>query len=274
MTTSTSSTTTTALAPQPAAWFAVGKADIRHIVDEIPNRAGGLALVWLALLEQANRAGSLSFELQRALLAARVHLSRRMVNYHVEDLARLGLLTYRAETRGGDGRLQPTRFTITPSADPVHPGQPIAQGDHPGQPIARTSVAQFLNNIEQENPLSPPQGGFALVSDPPARIKARRTTRRNGRVTANSETMLVIGGWFGRRSTTLWSREEAAALEALGALDPEDLDVLQRFYRADHPAEADYRRRNVVTLLNNWNAEVDKARRWDAQQHRPEGNIV
>jgi hypothetical protein len=42
--------------------------------------------------------------------------------------------------------------------------------------------------------------------------------------------------------------------------DTADLASLEQYYMAKMSADQDYRRRDVVTLLNNWNGEIDRAR--------------
>ena len=67
-----------------------------------------------------------------------------------------------------------------------------------------------------------------------------------------------IGSWFNRRLSTPWSEKEIKALKAVIKLKtpPEDMDLLERRYRSSDP----YLRREIITLLNNWNGEIDKAR--------------
>lgn len=76
----------------------------------------------------------------------------------------------------------------------------------------------------------------------------------------NAETLkLRIGSWFGRRPTTNWSEKETKALKAVVALNtaPEDIDALEARYNSEDP----YLRRDPVTLLNNWNTEIDRAKK-------------
>lgn len=69
---------------------------------------------------------------------------------------------------------------------------------------------------------------------------------------------LRIGSWFGRRPTTNWSEKETKALKAVIALrtPPEDIDALETRYKSGNP----YLRRDIITLLNNWNTEIDRAK--------------
>jgi hypothetical protein len=82
-------------------------------------------------------------------------------------------------------------------------------------------------------------------------------------VLANSPTMIRIGRWFNRREGTLWTVAEAVALLQVHPT-PEDIDLIGDYYEADIDPDADYRRRDLPTLLNNWSGERDRANVWRA----------
>jgi uncharacterized protein YdaU (DUF1376 family) len=67
-----------------------------------------------------------------------------------------------------------------------------------------------------------------------------------------------ISVWFKRRPTTPWSSKEIKALKDVIKLGtpPEDIDLLERRYMSGDQ----YLRREIITLLNNWNGEIDRAR--------------
>ena len=68
-----------------------------------------------------------------------------------------------------------------------------------------------------------------------------------------------IGSWFKRRETTMWSKKELRAVKDLGKIPPEDMELMTKYYESDSP----YKRKDVMTLLNNWNGELDRARQMD-----------
>jgi hypothetical protein len=70
-----------------------------------------------------------------------------------------------------------------------------------------------------------------------------------------------INSWFRRKDTTKWSDKEIRAFRKISK-DPEEIDLLESYYTATIEKREDYRRRNIETLLNNWNGEVDKARQF------------
>ena len=72
---------------------------------------------------------------------------------------------------------------------------------------------------------------------------------------------LMVCKWYRRRPTTKWTEKELKALKAVHKLATPDDDLarLDAYYTRDLPPGKDYRRRDVVTLLNNWNGEIDRA---------------
>lgn len=78
------------------------------------------------------------------------------------------------------------------------------------------------------------------------------------------ELVAIVNKWFRRRQTTKWSAKEMKSLKAVADLQPtdEEIAILDKYYSAEIPEKDDYRRRDVLTLLNNWQGEVDRATRW------------
>ncbi len=72
--------------------------------------------------------------------------------------------------------------------------------------------------------------------------------------------------WFNRREATKWTQKEKRALKAVESLKTpeEDLALLDRFYELKAP----YRRHDPITLMNNWNTEIDRAREWTSNPNR------
>lgn len=93
--------------------------------------------------------------------------------------------------------------------------------------------------------------GASLPSEHPEPMRAR---------------MIRVGALKGRGEGTLWSAAELAAFRMArldGCADHDfenQLAPMQAYYRAVIPREMDYRRRELLTLLNHWSGELDKAR--------------
>lgn len=125
--------------------------------------------------------------------------------------------------------------------------------------IATASVSQCTPSPSPspspDTPLTPQKG-----------VRKNRLTqaeKKRRKVGANSSEMVRIGGWFGRKPSTLWTLAEAEALESLEPIHPDDIKIMEQYYTAD-AGKDDYRRRDVYTLLNNWHSELDRARK-----HKP-----
>ena len=69
---------------------------------------------------------------------------------------------------------------------------------------------------------------------------------------------LRVGAMVRRRPTTQWSTKEIKALKEVFEFNTpeEDLVALEARYQSNDP----YLRRELMTLLNNWNGEIDKIR--------------
>lgn len=84
-----------------------------------------------------------------------------------------------------------------------------------------------------------------------------------------TETQARLSAMFHRRQSTPWSDKEVKTFRKIGAIEPSDLVVLETYYAAAIPNDKDYRRRDLATLLNNFNGEVDRARHFKPESNRP-----
>ncbi len=84
-----------------------------------------------------------------------------------------------------------------------------------------------------------------------------------------------VGAIMHRRPETRWSEKEKAALAALYPLPDEDVKLIEDYYRAPIPEDKNFRRRDLLTLLNNWPGELDRARRHfgSTQPAAPVGSV-
>lgn len=85
----------------------------------------------------------------------------------------------------------------------------------------------------------------------------------------NTPLMVRLNAMFRRKPTTKMNAKELKALAALIGPDgtaPEDFELVEDFHLhyTLPPDGYNPRRRDLLTLLNNWNGECDKARQWKA----------
>ncbi len=69
--------------------------------------------------------------------------------------------------------------------------------------------------------------------------------------------------WFGRRGSTAWQTNEEYALQKFVSAAAEDVSLLDWWFAQDNHFEkyGEGKRKGILAFLNNWVAEVDKARR-------------
>jgi hypothetical protein len=109
-------------------------------------------------------------------------------------------------------------------------------------------------------------------------IRVPRGSVLPAEVADHEKRLLAINAIMGRRDSTRWSEKEFAAFKAAGLAAMDDADFVAQaeavrgYYGAPLPllrscwgvagTEKDFRRRELVTLLNNWPGEVDRAEAW------------
>jgi hypothetical protein len=116
--------------------------------------------------------------------------------------------------------------------------------------VAKTATSENPNEgfpalsknepTKKENPPKPPKGGGQVLLFP---IWKKR-----------------LQAIFNRRDSTVWSAKEMKAFDAACPIDDADLAAVEEYYRAERHKEKNICRRDLLTLLNNWPGEVDRAR--------------
>ena len=119
-----------------------------------------------------------------------------------------------------------------------------------------------LSLIPKENlpPISPPRGHVQSTMN--------LSTKKRVRVEDNTELQVRIGKFFNRKPSTLWSLADAEALLQINPFDGA-VAMLEAYYSATVPDVAKFRRKSLPTLLNNWDEELDKARRFLEKHRQP-----
>jgi hypothetical protein len=88
------------------------------------------------------------------------------------------------------------------------------------------------------------------------KAEPKKQKPKNNNNIPQSETAKRLAALFHRRETTPWSEKEIEAYKALGKIEEEDLQLLERYYATGDK----YLRQNLATLLNNYGGELDRAR--------------
>lgn len=122
----------------------------------------------------------------------------------------------------------------------VSQGKPDSASKSQGKPISEAEA-----DTEPEVPPTGGEGGDSSKKDREDREKLR----------------IEIGSWFRRKPSTPFSEKELKAFRKLPVTSDEDLEVLREYYVSGMTL-LEYQRRDVSTLLNNWNGEIDRAKKW------------
>jgi hypothetical protein len=124
---------------------------------------------------------------------------------------------------------------------------------------ARAKESRFPAPCKQmladDNKCSPPSPSPSPSSSPSTLVLSNRLDLE--------KMALRTGRIFNRRETTLWSEKEMKALKSVMKLNPteEEIALIEKRYAA----KDEYIRTDLLTLLNNWNGEVDRARTFSAK---------
>jgi hypothetical protein len=114
-----------------------------------------------------------------------------------------------------------------------------------------------------EPPISP-KGDWDGVF-PKSSLSKSKTDQKKIRVLRSNEKMAFIGKWFGRKPETLWTVAEAVSLRDINP-SREEVELIANYRDTDN----EFHRRDVSTLLNNWNTELDRARKVVCMGKEPE----
>lgn len=137
-----------------------------------------------------------------------------------------------------------TEENVKPSGNATEPDE-LPLGNGGVTPVSQTEERGKRKEVRGKIPHTP-NGGLE------AREKHRML----------DPTGIRIAGWFGRKASTRWTPKETKALTVLLPLEQSELGLVEAYYLAELPKKTDWRRRDLVTLLNNWPGEADRARDW------------
>jgi len=147
--------------------------------------------------------------------------------------------------------------------------QVISHRSASDQQVITTEELKNERIEEVQSPL-PPSVEFMLDSEDKAPSKPKWNP---------TPSQIMVAGWFRRRPETPWSEKEVKAWKKCPDTLESELELLAAYYKAAISADIDYRRRDLLTLLNNWQGEIDRAKKFQLngnhngsnQRHRSEG---
>lgn len=123
------------------------------------------------------------------------------------------------------------------------------------------------------SPLSPnPPIPTHTHTPPPTRAREEQLTLSDEEETPKppkpwnpTPEQIEVASWFSRRPTTRWSRDEASLWKKLQPIATDDWEAAKWYYSE---SGCPYLRKDLQTLLNNWNGEVDRAKNYDPERDK------
>lgn len=172
-------------------------------------------------------------------------LSRQEFRTAKDFLVKYQFATFRTTTKGTIAKLSDARLFCT--AENASNQQPNQQPTNE-QPVEQPTLNQ-----------RPTSGATTNGEGEKGRRERKREVPPTPAGCGELENFRIrICSWIGRRANTIWTPKEIQGLKAVLALQTpeEDLMALERWF-ADPKS---YHRKDVPALLNNWNAEIDRAK--------------
>jgi hypothetical protein len=151
----------------------------------------------------------------------------------------------------------------------------------PDASVTLTGSNQNLTGKEPEAAPIESANASSLFASPPSSLfndddslsipivtseKKKKNGAQKEKVWEPDEYQKIISEWFGRRERTRWSEKELKAYRKLGAETIKDgIEDLNDYY-SDKSRFAKYKRRSILTLLNNWVTDMDTWVDWLEQK--------
>jgi hypothetical protein len=232
-------------------------------VWEWSKAEGAELLVMLALADFCNDEGECYPGIKRIAFKAR--MSERSVQRIIAKLESIGEIVKDSgaglRVQGSHGGLGCTnKYRLVVTSDKLAPvilSPPSSEGCQTGSVRGDTAMTPkpSVETSAYKNPPTP-QGGNGLFKD--GVPKAREAW--------------IISEIFHRTYSTPWSPKEQKALKTILPIEKEDLELVQEYYAAFWgKTENNYCRRTLLTFLNNYSGEIDRARQW--KQAKQEVNV-
>ena len=182
-----------------------------------------------------------------------------MIPGSLQDLSRAGWIDLGKDDQGRDvGRVK--NFTKHQRVEKPKPSSIKASSVF--QEESWTNPGSIQDESRQEG--NGMEGNREQGKEP--ELELQSATPQKVKVWSPTPEQVIINEWFDRRDTTQWSEKEIKAFKAIPhqtILDGiEDMDA---YYRSNFQ----YLRKDVLTLLNNWAGEMDRAAKWEDEKTRP-----
>lgn len=150
------------------------------------------------------------------------------------------------------------------------PKEPITDSPESGKPETVKPIAenpQLSRNKEKEvtievNPPKPPKASASPSLFPDETSSSILSKIEKTSKVPTHWLSIAIANLYSRRLTTEWSEKELKAYKKLKSFTPEDMETIKGYYEAERAKKKHYLRKDLLTFLNNFPGELDRANEW------------
>jgi hypothetical protein len=251
--------------------------ELSSSVWKIPMSSPGRKIVALALADMANKDGSCWPSLR--ILSDRCSIQPDSIRAHIHGLSCAGIIrimpqfrenrqTSNIYTFASLAELDRLQKTVSGEAGVVDNlgGGEIGRGVDFGRGgLVKNGRGEGGKKQEGENHHIEP------IIEPPQEIVEKPEvdgSLKNIPTTTQSKRIAAI---FHRKETTPWQPNEIKAYKLLGQIDEQDLNSLESYYSSNWPPTRgkNILRTNLITLLNNFQGEVERAKAAEFNNGQP-----
>jgi len=202
-------------------------------------------IVWLALLAMADRNGEVQASIPGLANIARVPIEgcraaiARFLSPDPDSRSKIDDGRRLSEIKGG-------WFLVN------HPEYRELASDEDRKHKAAIRQQRFRDSNARNKTVTLPSRQIPQA-DAEADTKEEKTSSKKEQVLC--EEQIRLGKLFNRRPTTRWSELEIKLWKAITPIHPDDISKVERFFKTP----GSFHRKQLATLLANWNGEVDLA---------------
>lgn len=188
-------------------------------------------------------------------------LSLQEVRTALKKLEKSQDINTRSNTRGTRVEVRSYKDHVDSSNKEQHASNKQATNEQHTSNTPATNEQQLNNNDNNEKNENNENKLYTSLGEnwndvfPPGSLSKTDFEKNRIKVLKNNLSMDYLGQWFGRPQGTRWSVLEAEALMMLSPTK-EEVKIMKEYRETPN----DYHRKSLLSLLNNWNGDMDKAR--------------
>lgn len=133
-----------------------------------------------------------------------------------------------------------------------------ANGASGGRPITQAETQANADDEPKQEPNERERKGMKEPQSPSELGEGWGREGNADEAPGPTHEELRLSALFNRRPTTTWSAKEIKAFKAAKPT-MQDIEAVEEYYHEERQKQKGFHRRDLLTLLNNWSGEVDRA---------------